>query len=336
MFTGPVTTLKILVCDRRVPALAGTWPTVATVFREMGHSVTVVADDPCDLGQFDLVVQWANPGYFPRFRKHIRGIPSEHRPPIAVLYTEPLPPPRASGLPRWSGLNAVEIGKILLNDWRATDIYSNAFKLRRMMREGSIDMLFMLGGEQQEYAAEQGYESWRYDYGYHPSFGRLLGGERDVDVLFLGETRPRRRRALLNRLREQGVNVLVRGSWNDREAGLWGEERTRFLNRTKILVHLQRYPGKLAGKRFILGMANGAMVISEPVYRPEPFVDREHYASATIEKMPEVIRHFLANPAERERIAQAGHRFITRDLTFTRVMKEVLSVVEERLAERQR
>ena len=46
MFTGPVTTLKILVCDRRVPALAGTWPTVATVLREMGHSVTVVADDP--------------------------------------------------------------------------------------------------------------------------------------------------------------------------------------------------------------------------------------------------------------------------------------------------
>ncbi|HEX5577332.1 MAG TPA: glycosyltransferase, partial [Gemmatimonadaceae bacterium] len=218
----------------------------------------------------------------------------------------------------------------------ATDIYSNAFKLRRMMREGSIDMLFMLGGEQQEYAAEQGYESWRYDYGYHPSFGQLLGGERDVDVLFLGETRPRRRRALLNRLREQGVNVLVRGSWNDREAGLWGEERTRFLNRTKILVHLQRYPGKLAGKRFILGMANGAMVISEPVYRPEPFVDGEHYVSATIEKMPEVIRHFLANPAERERIAQAGHRFITRDLTFTRVMEEVLSVVDERLAERQR
>ena len=31
-----------------------------------------------------------------------------------LMYCEPLPPPRASGLPRWSALNPAEIGKILL------------------------------------------------------------------------------------------------------------------------------------------------------------------------------------------------------------------------------
>ena len=65
--------------------------------------------------------------------------PEERRPLVVVLHGEPLPPPRASGLPRWSSLNLAEIAKILLWDWRATDIYTNAFKLRRMMREGTID-----------------------------------------------------------------------------------------------------------------------------------------------------------------------------------------------------
>ena len=126
------------------------------------------------------------------------------------------------------------------------------------MRERFVDLLFVIGGEQEEYAAEQGYEAWRFDYGYHRSFGNLLGLERDIDVLFIGETRQRRRKKLLRRLRREGIDVVVRGSWHKRAKALWGEERSRFLNRTKIVVHLQRYPGKVASKRFVLAMANGA------------------------------------------------------------------------------
>ena len=109
--------------------------------------------------------------------------------------------------------------------------------------------------EKMEYAHEQGYPCWHVPYGYHSSFGRLLGLDRDVEVLFLGDTRPRRRRRLLRSLRNAGVNVTVRGSWHD--PALWGERRTEFLNRTKIIVHLQRYPGKVAAKRFILAMNAG-------------------------------------------------------------------------------
>jgi glycosyltransferase involved in cell wall biosynthesis len=249
------------------------------------------------------------------------------------MYCEPLPPPRASGLPRWSPLNVAEIGKILLRDWRATDIYSNASKLRKMMHEGLIDRLFVIGAEQEEYAREQGYECWRYDYGYHKSFGDLMGLERDVDVLFLGETRPRRRRRLLDQLRRDGIDVTVRGSWHKGGGALWGEERTRFLNRTKILVHLQRYPGKVASKRFILAMANGAMVISEPPYRPEPFVEGEHFVSATIDGMPELIRHYLAHPEERDIITAAAHRLVTEEVTWQKTMEGVVSVIRSAIAE---
>lgn len=326
--------LSILVCDRRVPALAGTKPTVAKVLEELGHRVTLAEDETVDFSSCDVILQWGNPGYFPKLRRQLLATPREKRPLVAVLYAEPLPPPRASGLPRWSSLNMAEIAKILLRDWRATDIYTNALRLRRMIREGTIDLLFVTGGEQEEYAIEQGYECWMYHYGYHPSHGRLLGLERDVDVLFLGETRPGRRRRLLRQLRHAGIDVTVRGSWHKDSAGLWGEERSRFLNRTKIVVHLQRYPGKAALKRFVLAMANGAMVVSEPAYRPEPFVDGEHYVSSPIKQMPDVIRHYLAHPEERERIAAAAHRLVTEELTFTRSMEQVLDVIRARLAER--
>ena len=327
-----VSPLSILVCDRRVPAIAGTWPTVATVLEEFGHRVTIAEDGPIDFGPYEVILLYGNPGYFPRLRRQLLATPRERRPLVAVLHAEPLPPPRASGLPRWSPLNLAEIAKILLWDWRATDIYTNDFKLRRMMREGTIDLLFAMTAEQVEYAHEQGYECWHVPYGYHPKFGRLLDLERDVEVLFLGETRPRRRRRLLCYLRQQGIRVTVRGSWYD--PALWGEGRAQFLNRTKIIIHLQRYPGKVASKRFILAMTNGVLVISEPVYQPESFVDGEHYVAATIERMPDAIRHYLEHPADRERIVAAAHRLVTEELTFVRSVEAMLDVIRQRLAQR--
>jgi len=322
--------LSILICDRRIPALAGGRPTVAAVLEGLGHHVRVAEDGPHDLSSFEVLLLWGNPGYFPRLRRQLRGLSKERRPIVAVLHAEPLPPPRASGLPRWSSLNLAEAAKIMLRDWRATDIYSNAFTLRRMMREGSIDLLFVMSLEKMEYAHEQGYPCWHVPYGYHSSFGRLLGLDRDVEVLFLGDTRPRRRRRLLRSLRNAGVNVTVRGSWHD--PALWGERRTEFLNRTKIIVHLQRYPGKVAAKRFILAMANGVLVISEPVYRPEPFVDGVHFVAAPVERMPAVIQHYLTHADERERITAAAHQLVTNDLTFAGSMEQMLAVIQTRLA----
>jgi spore maturation protein CgeB len=81
-------------------------------------------------------------------------------------------------------------------------------------------------------------------------------------------------------------------------------------------------------------MANGAMVISEPSYRPDPFVEGEHFISATIEEMPEAIRYYLAHPEERERVVAAGHRLVTQELTWRRTMEEMLAVIRSRIAGR--
>jgi hypothetical protein len=310
-----------------VPALAGTKPTVAITLEELGHPVVLAEDDAPDLKVCDVLLMWSNPGYFPKTLRRLRSMQKSERPPVVAMYTEPLPPPKASGLPRWSGLNKAEIAKILLRDWRRTDIYSNARTLRSLVRDDLIDELFMLGGEQEEYAAEQGYRAHRYDYGYHRKFGTLMGLERDIDVLFIGETRQRRRRKFLKKLRDAGIDVMVRGSWHKNEGALWGEERTQVLNRTKIVVHLQRYPGKVASKRFVLAMANGAMVVSEPSYRPDPFIDGMHYVSAAIDVMPDVIRRYLSDNEERARITSLAHEFVTSRLTWHAQMERVVSKI---------
>jgi len=321
--------VKILVCDRKVPAIAGTPSILATALQELGHSVEEMPDGPADLSAHELIIEWGNPGFFPRMRRQLLATPRSARPLVAVVHAEPLPAPRSSGLPRWAGLSAAEVAKILLRDSRATDIYSNARTLRRMVGEGTIDLLFATSREKLEYFREQGYEAWLMPFGYHPSLGRLLGLERDVDVLFLGDARPLRRRRQLSYLRRRGVDVTVRGSWHD--PVLWGESRTQFLNRTSIVLHLQRYPGKVAAMRLIMALANGAMVVSEPTYRPEPFVNGVHFVEVPVKEMPETIRYYLQHPSERDRIASAGHRLITEELTLARSLEALLAVVHQRL-----
>lgn len=91
--------MNFLICDRRIPALAGTLPTVAKVLGEMGHSVAMIEDDPVDFTQYDVMLQWGNPGYYPKIRRRLKAMPKEKRPLVAVMYCEPLPPPAQEASP---------------------------------------------------------------------------------------------------------------------------------------------------------------------------------------------------------------------------------------------
>jgi hypothetical protein len=202
------------------------------------------------------------------------------------------------------------------------------------MREGWLDVILATSVEKVEYLQEQGIDSWFVPYGYHPSFGTMLGLERTIDVLFLGGRDPLRRKRLIRYVRRHGIDLDVRGDWQD--PSLWGEGRTRLLNQTKIVVHLQRYPGKIAAMRLVLALANGAMVVAEPCYRPDPFLPGVHYAEAPIKELPDLIRYYLAHDDERERIVAAGHRLVTEELTFARSAETVVGIIRQHLADRER
>jgi hypothetical protein len=321
--------LRITLYQRRLANGVAERPEVPACLREGGHHVRE-ADDGA-LGNWpatDLLWLQGNANWFPRVCRQLERS-GARKPHILVWHTEPLPPGPRSGL-RTSRLHFREIAKIILRDRRATDPYTNAARLRRLRRFELPDVLVVSARSRQKYLASRGIESHFIPLGYHAAtHGRLLGLQRDVDVLFLGTMQVPRRNRLVAQLRRAGVQVRAEGSWND--GSTWGEDRTQLLNRTKVLLNLQRHPGDFSGMRRILGMSNGALVISEPIDQPEPYVPGRHYIETTAELMPEVIRHYLERPDEREQIIAQAYRLVTEELTMQTSVQRILKLADVKL-----
>jgi hypothetical protein len=273
-----------------------------------------------------VVLARGNARWHRRALDKLAACPAERRPLLVVWHSEPLP--YASGAPfPQPRLHARELAKILLRDDRVTDPYSNARFLRALARAGLPDLLVVTSEDKREYLAEQGIEAAVVPAG---ASTRLLANEqeRDLDVLFLGALVPRRKR-LLRKLRRAGVSATSLGSWSD--PALWGPQRTELLSRVKILLNIGRHPGQFAGHRFVLGMSAGCLVVSEPIYRPDPFVPGEHYVSAPPEELPGVIQRYVADEEARRQIAARGRAFVTEQLTLTGSLARILQLLEERV-----
>jgi hypothetical protein len=315
----------ITVCHRALPGHLGAPHVVTSSLAEAGYQVTQVADGPLELAPDRILWIQGNANWFPAICRQLANTPKPERPPVILWHCEPLPPPRASGLP-WPRLHLREIARILLRPKGVTDIYSNYYRLRRLAQRDIPDLLVASTLSRHEFLVERGIAAPWVPLGYYaPVHGRDMGMARDIDVLFLGTLDVPRRNRQLDRLRRQGIGVSVVGSWSD--PACWGENRIRLLNRTKILLNISRHPGNLSDSRLILGMANKALVIAEPMYKPAPFVPGQHYVSAGVEEMPEAIRYYLAHADERQRIVDEGHHLVTQEATLARSISRILELL---------
>ena len=295
---------------------------------ELGCEVREVPDGDLDPRDGGVVWLAGNPNWYPRSLRLLRDLPGRARPPVVAWHSEPLPLPSTAPFPR-QRLHAREVAKILLRDSRATDPYTNSRLLRRLARAGLPDLLVVHSLDHAEHLAEHGLAAETAPIGYAPFFGRDLGLERDIDVLFLGTLEVPRRTRLLRRLRLAGVDVTAVGSWKD--PAFWGENRTRLLNRTKIFLNLSRFPGQSSGSRLVLGLANGALVLSEPMYRPAPFVPGEHFVSAPLDELPALVERYLDDEAARRAVVDRGFSFMTREVTMERSVAKILTLLDAKL-----
>jgi glycosyltransferase involved in cell wall biosynthesis len=248
---------------------------------------------------------------------------------VAVWNAEPLPFPRESGV-RLSPPTPRELAKIVLRDVRTTDPQSNARRIVGLVSRGLVDLVVVTSEDRREYLRERGIDAHVIPRGYHESYGTDVGLERDVDVVFLGALDVPRRRRILRGLAGAGVEVVAHGSWTDQR--YWGTGRARLLNRAKVVLSLTRHPGQFAGDRFVVAMGNGALVISEPVYRPSPFRPGEHFVEARVPDLAATIRQYLTHEDARRRIAACGHSFVTQELTMKSSAARLLELLAERLA----
>ena len=317
----------VTLCSRVLKALVGSEQRYIDALTESGFRVTHINDDADRLpppGQW--LVIFGNAAWYPKVRRRLLALPREQRPWVLLWHSEPLPPARATGLPPpW--LNAREIAKIVLRDARATDVYTNYLTIRKLHRAGIPDVLVLSSRGRQEFLAERGIPGHFAPLGCDPSMGRDLGISRDIEVLFLGILNVPRRTRLLNALKQQNINLTEAGSWSD--PAYWGENRTRLLNRTKILVNLARTPAEFSGFRLSLGMANKALVVSEPIYRPEPFVPGRHFLMVPTQEMAGCIRHYLDRDQERHAITETAYQFVTGEATLQRSTELMVSLMEE-------
>jgi glycosyl transferase family 1 len=309
---------------------ARTFP--AAALEDLGCDLRELPDRDLTLEQNRVVWLAGNPNWYPKTLRLLLEAPSRARPPVVLWHYEPLPLPSTAPFPR-QRLHAREVAKILLRDNRATDPYTNSSVLRRLARLGLPDLLIVHSPDHAEHLAEHGIAAETVPIGYAPFFGTDLGLERDIDVLFLGALEVPRRKRLIRRLRRAGVPVQAVGSWRD--PAYWGDNRTRLLNRTKILLNLSRYPGQSSAYRLILGLANGALTLSEPVYRPEPFVPGRHFVSATVDEMPALVERYLGDEKARTDVVDEGRSFITREATMERSVIRILRLLETKLAARE-
>lgn len=286
-----------------------------------------VQDRPVEAAEAELVLIWGAPWWYPRAVRSLLEMQPAERPRVLIWHSEPLPLPHVAGFPV-QRRSLRELGKIALRDARVADARSNLQRLRRLAESGIPDVLAVPYAASAETLAKHGLPAHLVPIGSGPRHCVDLGLERDIDVVFVGAQEVPRRKQLLRRLRRAGIDVLAVGGWSP-SAFLSGTRRIELLNRTKVLLNLGRFPGQLSGHRFLLGMGAGAVVASEPVYRPEPFVPGTHYVSAELDALPEAIAQLLHDDARRTAIAAQARRLVCDELTMRRSLEQLAVLVAQ-------
>jgi len=165
--------------------------------------------------------------------------------------------------------------------------------------------------------------------GHHPCWGYDMSLERDIDVVFLGHLHKKRcrRTAVLKylneRLESNDYKLMIVNK------NCFGQERTKLLNRTRILVDVVRMPWEIPGMRLIAAMSCGAMVISTGFKGdPAPYKLNTHFVDADTEQLAKIIMHYLKNDSERNKIAEQAQQFVTEQLTLQNSLQIILDTID--------
>ncbi len=305
---------------------------------EVGCEVTCIERGQPWSPPFDLVLGYGpytlDEGSILPVAKQLLDLPPAHRPLFAWWLTEGIPDPR---FPDWfvNGasrlrLKADRLLEISLpssrSRWRQFAFKGHRLRifgqLKWVKEQGLLDVLAVTSSSRAEYLRQRGLDPIVVPVGYDPVYGDDMNLDREIEVAFLGNTSAPRRRQLLpdlfDEFAKQGIQVLV-------ENNIYEEDRTEFLNRSRILVNVLRAPQDFVGQRFMLAAANKALVISEPLNDHSPFIPGQHLVMAPLDEIPEVARFYLANENKRQEIVDRAYRFVTEELTIANMVGRILA-----------
>ncbi|MBE2239222.1 MAG: glycosyltransferase family 1 protein [Caldilineaceae bacterium] len=170
------------------------------------------------------------------------------------------------------------------------------------------------------------YAQWGALDGVH---GEDLHLDRDIDVLWIGTRRTKRRSKLLDSILSQlsaaGKRVhIVDGVINP---PVYGHERAVLLNRAKITLNLLPtwYDSALA-YRWPLVAANKSLLVTETSLPHAPeFWPGEHYVAAPVTDLVDTILDLLAHPEKRAPIVERAYDAVMHGHTILDSVRQIMA-----------
>jgi hypothetical protein len=161
-----------------------------------------------------------------------------------------------------------------------------------------------------------------------------LGLERDLDVLWIGKRGSQRRSRILDQvfreLKLKGLNVYIAD--NEENPFIFGEERTRHLNRAKITLNITRTWYDDNFSRFTMACSNRSLVVSEPVLpHCTEFKENVHYVSAKIEDLANTIGYYLEHEEERRQIVDNAYELMMAELKFEKSLRKMFAAAQQHI-----
>ena len=159
-----------------------------------------------------------------------------------------------------------------------------------------------------------------------------LGLKRDIDVLWMGTRGSQRRGRILDQvfreLKLKGLNVYIGD--NEEKPFVFGEERTRLLNRAKITLNITRTWYDDNFSRFTMACSNRSMIVSEPLLpHCTEFKENVHYVSAKIEDLANTIVYYLEHEEERRQIVDNAYELMMTELKFEKSLRKMFAAAQQ-------
>jgi len=212
-------------------------------------------------------------------------------------------------------------GQIAANE--AQFVFDQTAWVERGFAEGWLTRLLVSTNQKKSAMRASGHDALFAPVGHNAAeYGHDLGGPRDLDVLFLGRAVGRWRRGVLRRivsdLRRRGASVDIRTT------GVRGDDRTELLNRTRVILHLHKYPWDTPWMRWYLASANGAVVCSQPLASPQPLRPGIDYLSAEPASLGEEIVRLLDDEPARLAMLDSCRRRMAEEMSMEMTVDRVL------------
>jgi hypothetical protein len=303
----------------------------------LGFSVCLLPAGQSLPPDLDVVITFGPYGEFLPVARQVGQRKSGGRPLFIHWNTELIPNPR---LP-WVLVRPLSI----LRAWmgaRSRKLATRALRLRYLgdshyaFRRGWLDLLVESSQVYTAYHRRHGLPAVFIPWGTSPRWFADLDLERDIDVLWMGKRRSKRRSDLLDDI-QSGLECHGRTMWvaDDQEKPLiYGAARTRLLNRSKVTLNLlSNWHDNALVYRFPMGAGNRSLVVSEPTLaHDENLVPGEHYVLSPPEHILETLLDYLQDAPARQPLVQAAYHLVTHQLAFRQSVRQLLQIVRERCA----